>query len=77
MMSSKHYSKLFRSACWVVKHFLLFLLGFSLFCLISSALGASNLALMLLSQMWQPLLRGFFIVLMLLMLSIIYESVRS
>lgn len=77
MMRSNRNSWLFRASCKILKWFALFLGGFILFCSLSAALGALPFAILLMRSLGPVLVRLAFMILLLLMLAIFLESLRS
>lgn len=74
-MGPKH-GALFRYACQLIQHFVLFTLGISGICLLASILGQIGFAIALLNAIWLLWLRMALSCCLVLGFAIIFESLR-
>ena len=77
MTVARNRNGLFRLVCQVLKHFLLFVVGFGLAGLLSMTFGFYDVAKFLIDLLWEPILRFGVLMLILLGFAVILESFRS
>jgi hypothetical protein len=75
-MQTNHHSSLFRLACKATRRFAIAVFGFTLFCILSSGLGASHIAVLLLSALGAWILRLALLVASFMVAAVVYESLR-
>ncbi|HIK53985.1 MAG TPA: hypothetical protein IGS37_02295 [Synechococcales cyanobacterium M55_K2018_004] len=71
------YSRLFNLACQVIKYFLLFVVGFTVFWVLASVLSFPKIVFSLLLLLWPVVMRIGLLVLLLMIIAIVVESIQS
>jgi hypothetical protein len=77
MRLNNRYHRLLTLVAQVLKYFLLFLAGFTLLGLLAIVFGIPQTAKFLLFSLGKPILRFTALVLILMMFTIVFESLRS
>lgn len=77
MKLNNRYHRLLTLVAQIIKYFLLFLVGFALLCLLMVVLGIPQIAKVLLCFLGEPILRVTALILILMMFTVVFESLRS